>query len=352
MGKSAWMTRVAKSRLALRLIGTGDELSILLNDVWTRTRLTAPIVTNSATAVVKLAGDCVTVRSHSGYSQRILIVKMSSGEVIGTVEITAQGAIMCTTGRRRNVFGEWPELWKTQTTAVIGVAGGGALRLTDVIGQQDGVFTFSEQEKTWSIPSVFSTQTPHYDIPGWRYRNETTSNASRDFSSSRIESPTSSLDAEVAADDPEWVLAREWAGHANEGRTREATSVRERLMRPSGSRNDTATAEPPLNQSERASVTSVGQELVRAAPQTAVTQPREFVTSEDSVLAAVNHNEHLPTGTVVLINHRTGIMRRIQLVDASTTYAHMTAQGQYWVHIDGEWCHQCMGRTAASGEGN
>lgn len=102
--------------------------------------------------------------SQKGYAQRVLVVNMTTGWTIGTVEVTASGALCVTKAHLMQVSEEWPVLWQTQVVMVIGIEKNTRVTIYDEIGKRTGALTYRE-DRHWEIPPNWINRTRQYDLP-------------------------------------------------------------------------------------------------------------------------------------------------------------------------------------------
>lgn len=121
----------------------------------------------SPTAVVKIDrhGQRVQLLSRNAYAQRIMIVNRKSEQVIGTVEITAQGSMMMTDGKKMKTDACWQTLYTTQTVAVIGIEGAGTFCIVDEQATNEYRVPYDGVQRQWNMSHMAIDKVTH-DIPG------------------------------------------------------------------------------------------------------------------------------------------------------------------------------------------
>lgn len=344
-----WMARPTKPRVKIYMV-TENRIFSLFTGEWVDAD---DMVLNSVTAVVKAAanGRSITLYSRTGYAQRILFINRSNGNVIGTIEITAQGAIISTDGKGKNIMNEWPVLWKTQTVTIIGVTGSCSIRLRDMISLNEGVFRFVEPAKAWEIPVEFLDQTRAHDIPGYRRQSNQRSawheHMMRTTQSNVLE--RSENESEVASVANQSIGNDDWDQATERASTVSPQNLRERLVAvvastshdsPTEDHGESSTVQSSSDKSEATNESEKTETVVETTNVEAAVDEGE-VKSE--IGASIQQGGPSPAVNVntATVNH----IRRIQWLNPDgdiPAYAHYTEQGRPYVHLEG-WCEQCMG---------
>lgn len=117
--QSRFLAVPVKLRFTLKFEGDRPQLQYHLAG-W-KERDQEIMVSPAALVKIDRQSQRMQLFSRIGYAQRVIIVNRRNDYVIGTVEITAQGSLMLTDGKKMKTGANWQTLYTTQTVAVIGI---------------------------------------------------------------------------------------------------------------------------------------------------------------------------------------------------------------------------------------
>lgn len=154
-----------RERVSLRL-NEDDKIWMVWNIKQTSWELLSNRIFGSLTANVhgSMNGQRLTIASHKGYAQTIMVADTRTSMVIGMVNISRNGSLRFLDRPNFMLQAELPEYWQERTAFIIGARGPFTINVRDCCGNDEDIFRFKPGHNKWHIPIRYMKPTPDYDL--------------------------------------------------------------------------------------------------------------------------------------------------------------------------------------------
>lgn len=157
--------RPIRSQLALRL--NEDEVTFrVLNIARNAWKLVGDqvFVTESAAVIFTQGGTRVSIHTHPGRTQSILIADSIRNIVIGRIRIEETGRQFLFDDMAATPVSAIQDIWEHRTLMIIGIPGYNTMNIRNLIDPHEDLIRYDMGSAKWFVPPKYRTPTIGYDV--------------------------------------------------------------------------------------------------------------------------------------------------------------------------------------------
>lgn len=118
----------------------------------------------TATCLGSADGRQLTVHSHAGHPQVIVVVHVATNNAVGAVWISPEGALNVADPPPYTAGAASPGTFGEQITMILGLPGHCTINLTNLLGEKEDIIRFNPGHTRWFIPHRYLEPTSKYDV--------------------------------------------------------------------------------------------------------------------------------------------------------------------------------------------